>query len=148
MGRPVVVVDTREQAPWTFTSGRVETVRRCLPAGDYSVEGFEGSIAVERKSLGDFVNTVIGKDSRERWKRELDKLRAYRLAAVVVEACPHDVLAARYHGGALPSSVLAAAIAVVVDYGVHLVWAGDRATAESYAEALLLRAARVHGGAP
>ena len=46
MNRVTVVVDTREQEPYTFESGCTEVVRRALPAGDYSVEGLEGSVAV------------------------------------------------------------------------------------------------------
>jgi DNA excision repair protein ERCC-4 len=144
MSRTVVVVDTREQDPWPFTSGRVVTVRRALPAGDYSVEGMESELAIERKSLGDLVNTV-SPAGRDRFRRELEKLRTYRFAAVVIEACVHDVAAARYHGGMLPSSVFSAVQAIMVEYGVHVVWGGDRAGAERQAEGLLLRCARVHG---
>jgi len=46
--RVTVVVDTREQEPYAFESGCTEVVRRALPAGDYSVEGHEDSVAVER----------------------------------------------------------------------------------------------------
>ena len=51
MDRVTVVVDTREQEPYTFESGCTEVVRRALPAGDYSIEGHEDSVAVERKTL-------------------------------------------------------------------------------------------------
>jgi len=44
--RVTVVVDTREQEPYTFESGCTEVVRRALPAGDYSVEGHEDAVAV------------------------------------------------------------------------------------------------------
>jgi len=63
--RVTVVVDTREQEPYTFESGCTEVVRRALPAGDYSIEGHEDSVAVERKTLEDFVSTVIR--SRKRY---------------------------------------------------------------------------------
>ncbi len=54
-----IVVDTREQEPYGFDAGRVRVIRRALPAGDYSLEGMESTVAVERKSLPDFVSTVI-----------------------------------------------------------------------------------------
>ena len=73
-------------------------MRRALPAGDYSVVGLEGVVAVERKSLDDFVSTVI--HSRERFHRELRKLAGYRAACVVVEAGVIDVLQRRYRGEA------------------------------------------------
>ena len=37
--KPTVVVDTREQRPWTFDG--LEVVRRALRTGDYSVVGLE-----------------------------------------------------------------------------------------------------------
>ena len=37
---PPIIIDTREKHPFAF-SDRVTTIRKALPAGDYSVEGFE-----------------------------------------------------------------------------------------------------------
>ena len=54
-----VVIDSREQEPYGFNPHLVRPVRRALPAGDYSVEGHETTLAVERKTLDDFVGTVI-----------------------------------------------------------------------------------------
>jgi hypothetical protein len=90
-----VVVDSREQQPFAFTGLRgdavqgrrtllVRAVTRCLPAGDYSLEGFEGQMAVERKSLADLFNTLG--QSRARFSRELQTLSAYAFSAVVIEA--------------------------------------------------------------
>jgi ERCC4-type nuclease len=72
MDRITVVVDTREQEPYSFDSDKVSAVRKALPAGDYSLVGLEERVAVERKSLTDFVSTVIR--GRKRFHRELEKL--------------------------------------------------------------------------
>jgi ERCC4-type nuclease len=69
MDRITVVVDTREQEPYSFDSDKVSAVRKALPAGDYSLVGLEERVAVERKSLTDFVSTVIR--GRKRFHREL-----------------------------------------------------------------------------
>ena len=53
MDRITVVVDTREQEPYSFDSDKVSAVRKALPAGDYSLVGLEERVAVERKSLTD-----------------------------------------------------------------------------------------------
>jgi DNA excision repair protein ERCC-4 len=142
MPRQVVIVDTREKNPYSFSS-RVSTQRGTLRSGDYSLLGLESTIAVERKSLADLVNTVIG--NRDRWRRELARLWGYRFAAVVVEACAHDILAGNWKGGALPNSVLGAMVNITVEFGIPVVLAGDRATAERVTEAMLLMAAKVHG---
>jgi len=60
-----ILVDTREQTPWSFP--KTEQVERAgLTTGDYSLAGLEGLVAIERKSLEDFVS-CCGK-GRERWK--------------------------------------------------------------------------------
>ena len=95
-----IVVDTREQEPYTFPVDGISTIRRKLDAGDYSLEGFEERVAVERKSLDDFVSTVIR--HRRRFHAELRKMRRLDAACVVVEAGFDDVLASRYTSSAHP----------------------------------------------
>ena len=79
-----LIADTREQEPYSFDSRLVLVERRALPAGDYSVAGMESVVAVERKTLDDFISTVI--HQRARFRRELRKLAACRAACVVGEA--------------------------------------------------------------
>jgi hypothetical protein len=93
-----VKADTREQSPYTFEGigwdkadgggeGRtltIETVRGTLASGDYSLLGYESRVAIERKSLADWYGT-LGK-GRDRFERELERLRSYEFAAVVIEA--------------------------------------------------------------
>lgn len=90
-----VVVDTREQHPWSFrrvsADARqdnrplvVRTVRNALPTGDYSIEGLESQVTIERKSLADAYGTFGG--GRDRWERELERMASFSFAAVVIEA--------------------------------------------------------------
>ena len=140
----VVVVDTREQEPYAFDPARVATVRRALPAGDYSLDGYEASVAAERKSLEDYVTSVVS--ARARFARELRTLAEYDLACVVVEATLDDVLAHRYRSGAHPTAVLGATLLIIVDHGVPVFFCGDRQLACRFVEGLLCRYHRkVHG---
>ena len=124
-GGPVtLIVDTREQEEYSFDSRLVATVRRALPAGDYSIEGLEDRVAVERKTLDDFVSTVI--HSRTRFREELRKLAGYRAACVVVEAGLMDVLQKRYRGGAHPNAVLGNALSLILDYRVPVFFCTTR----------------------
>ena len=84
---PVIVVDTREQEPWGFCN--VPTERGTLDTGDYSVRGLEHLVAVERKSLPDLLGCV-GRE-RDRFKRELQRLRGYRFRLLVIEASYADL---------------------------------------------------------
>lgn len=79
-----VVIDTREQAPFTFQGLRtdakdgrrqlvVETIPSTLATGDYSIEGLEELISIERKSVSDFYGTILA--GRDRFERELQRLQ-------------------------------------------------------------------------
>ncbi len=132
--RMTVVVDTREQTPFEFSEG-VLVARRALTAGDYSLEGLEQEVAIERKSLDDLVNTLI-----HNWRRfalELSKLQGMRRSAVVVEGSVADVLQHRYRSSAHPHAVLAAANAVFLTYGVPVFFWGSRPHCRRMLENLL-----------
>jgi DNA excision repair protein ERCC-4 len=135
---PVIIIDTREQAEFSFDPQLAATVRRALPAGDYSVVGLEGEVAVERKSLDDFVSTVI--HARQRFRRELSKLSGYRAACVVVEANLLDILLGRYRGEAHPKAVLGSTLSILLDYGIPVYFCGTRPAACQFVQAYLLAA--------
>ena len=138
-GGPVtLIVDTREQEEYSFDPRLVATVRRALPAGDYSIEGLEDRVAVERKTLDDFVSTVI--HSRTRFREELRKLAGYRAACVVVEAGLTDVLQKRYRGGAHPNAVLGNALSLILDYRVPVFFCTTRQASCQFVQAYLLGA--------
>ena len=138
-GGPVtLIVDTREQEEYSFDPRLVATVRRALPAGDYSIEGLEDRVAVERKTLDDFVSTVI--HSRTRFREELRKLAGYRAACVVVEAGLMDVLQKRYRGGAHPNAVLGNALSLILDYRVPVFFCTTRQASCQFVQAYLLGA--------
>jgi ERCC4-type nuclease len=137
-GPATIIIDTREQEPYSFDSRLVAAVRRALPAGDYSVEGLEERVAVERKSLDDFVSTVI--HARQRFRDELRKLAEYRAACVVVEAGVADVLLQRYRGQAHPNAVVGNALSIILDFGVPVFFCGSRQAACQFVQAYLLAA--------
>jgi ERCC4-type nuclease len=109
-----------------------------LPAGDYSIDGLEACVAVERKTLDDFVSTVI--HSRARFREELRKLAGYRAACVVVEAGLIDVLQKRYRGDAHPNAVLGNALSLILDYRVPVFFCTTRQASCQFVQAYLLGA--------
>lgn len=153
---PTIVIDTREQLPWDFSAPAVvellrtelPTVRGTLPTGDYSVLGLETKVAIERKSLADFVMCCT--QERERFFAEMERMRSYELRAVLIEANQTDVYAHRYRSKVPPSSVLATASTLIVRYGVHVGWCGSRVLAARDAGWMLRRAWEMHidGRAP
>lgn len=126
-GRPLplaeltLVVDTREQDPYDFT-GLCPVVRQALPAGDYSIAGYQRRFACERKSLADAYAT-FGR-GRERFTRELERLATYDYAAIVLEFGlddpPPPLSRVR------PATVLHSLLAWSVRYRVVPLWCGSR----------------------
>jgi len=133
-----IVIDTREQRPYDFNN----SITAKLNSGDYSLEGLEDQIAIERKSLDDFINTVL--NGKERFRNELTRLLSYDFAAVIIEANPEDIMLHRYKSQVAPTSVFG----IIFDYTVrfspiHFLLAGDRPYARSYTEGLLRMAERI-----
>ena len=137
-GFATIIIDTREQEEYSFDSRLATTMRRALPAGDYSVAGLETSVVVERKSLDDFVSTVI--HNRERFRNELRKLAGYRAACVVVEAGVVDVLLRRYRGEAHPNAVLGNALSIILDFRIPVFFCSSRQGACQFVQSYLLAA--------
>jgi DNA excision repair protein ERCC-4 len=136
--RATIVIDTREGEPYSFDPRLAGAVRRALAAGDYSLAGLEDQVAVERKTLDDFVSTVIHR--RRRFREELRKLSRYRAACVVVEAELLDVLGKRYRSEARPEAVIGATLSILLDYGVPVAFCGNRQAACHFTQAFLLAA--------
>jgi DNA excision repair protein ERCC-4 len=137
-GPVTIVIDTREQEGYSFDPRLAATVRRALPAGDYSVAGMENTVAVERKSLDDFVSTVI--HSRARFRKELRKLAEYRAACVVVEAGLLEVMLHRYRGDAHPNAVVGNALSIILDFRIPVFFCSSRQAACQFVQAYLLAA--------
>ena len=131
-----VIVDTREQTPFEFSRG-VAVVRRKLDTGDYSLLGLEAEVAIERKSLGDLVKTLI--HAKKRFAAELERMQAIQYRAVVVEASVEDVMAHRYRAEVHPRSVLALCNAAFVRYQVPVLFWGSRPHCRYMLENLLTR---------
>lgn len=65
-------------------------ITEALPAGDYSLPGFEDRVAIERKSVDNLIGCLMNSD-RSRFERELQRASHYDLFAVVVESTLHGV---------------------------------------------------------
>ncbi len=130
-----IVIDTREIQPWTFDC---PAVRRKLDTGDYSVDGLETVVAVERKSLKDFASTVIHDFGR--FASELERLARLDAACVVVEADLDTVLRGQMAAdlrGIAPQSLLGAGVHIGLRYGVPVFWCGGRAAGRAFADTFL-----------
>lgn len=119
--RPTVVIDTREQAPLRFTN--LASVPGTLTSGDYAPLGLDYIAAIERKSAADLVASVT--HERDRFERELSRLRGLHFARVIVTASRESIAAGAYRSNANPRAVLASCDTFEVRYGVPFVFAAD-----------------------
>jgi len=131
-----ILIDTREQTPYSFNRYDVDVMSGALPAGDYSLPGFEDRVAIERKSLNDLVGCLMN-SNRARFERELSKLQFYNLGAVVVEASLEDVSCGRYRSEMKPEAVLQSIITFQIRYRVPFLWCGNRQGGEYMTFSLL-----------
>jgi DNA excision repair protein ERCC-4 len=139
-----ILIDTREQKPFTFNGYEVDPESATLPVGDYSLPGFEDRVSIERKSLDDLIGCLMNSD-RGRFERELSKGKYYDLFAVVVEASLADVSQGRYRSDMKSQAALQSIITFQVRYRVPFVWCGNRAGAEYMSHGLLAKYLREIG---
>jgi ERCC4-type nuclease len=131
-----IVVDTREKECWVFEPKQVVVHRKALLAGDYSLLGLEDRVAIERKSTGDLVDTLI--HNWLRFKKELVRLSGFDVACIVVEADIGHVYRHEYLSEALPASVLGRVNSIFLDHAIPTFWWGDKRTAADMCHRLLL----------
>lgn len=107
-----IVIDTREQQPWSFGEGIAEVSRDTLRTGDYAVKyqdpfGFwqiDRDFALERKSMTDFLGTISS--GWARFQKEIRRAAETGFVlVVVVEGSTTDFL---YHYTALGVEVVQA----------------------------------------
>jgi ERCC4-type nuclease len=124
-------VDTREQTPLDFSAHGAETVRGTVGTFDYAIEGDQNLFAIERKSLSDFVGSVVMQDA---YRRELEKIRRAKEVGMlrvyyVIEADYQDVYTYNYGrfktNKVTPKLVYKRWRELSHQHGVHVVWAGD-----------------------
>lgn len=142
-----IVIDTREQAPWSFDGIDADADQKNLPfvvrtksstlqTGDYSLEGFESKICIERKSHADLYGTII--NGRDRFKRELERMQSFEFSAVIVEASWGRLRTAPEHmQGVAPKSIVRSIMSLMIDYPPQWILCPDRRFAEVYAFQLL-----------
>ena len=133
-GGPVCLIDSREQRELPvhlFLPVRV----KALQSGDYSVAapdqpegiGLEMDFAIERKSLEDLVGRVTR--DRDRFERELHRLRGFAFARLLVTSHPSVLMAHKYRSGVKPSTILASLSAFEIRYSVPVIWIPDEVEA-------------------
>ena len=133
----IISIDTREKLPYEFqTNSKVGTI----PIGDYSIQGLEDCIAVERKTIDDLIGCLT--TGRERFEKELQKGKALDYFALIVEASLLDIVDHNYRSQMAPKSAIQSLLAFSIRYRLPIFFAENRKYAQRITESLLLKYAR------
>lgn len=91
--KPIVVIDTREKQPFPLYANHSNWIggerRGTLKTGDYTVEGMENILSLERKNLTDMVACSVF--YRKRFLAACARLAKFRWKAILVEATFEDI---------------------------------------------------------
>ena len=135
----VLVIDTREQDGLfqKLPKGLLVT-RNTLQYGDYSIRGFELSVAIERKNLDDFWSSLT--THRERFGNELTALALYERKYILVEGVEHEALRPDLAGRKIhPNSIRQGVASIEAKLGIPVHYAASRADAERWLLDILLK---------
>lgn len=109
---------------------------RKLDTGDYSVEGYEDLIMIERKSIPDLWNSLI--QGRERFMREMDRAKEIPARYLVIEGTMKDVQKGIRYSRVNGDTMLANLISLEQKYGIHVIFTDKRKdVAQRYVRNLL-----------
>lgn len=144
-----IIIDTREQKPWSFEEHA--TAHRKLDTGDYSVEGLEHLLAIERKrNVAEIANNI----TESRFKDVIQRLKTFKYSFVLLEFDLNNVL--EYPIGSTipkrlwskirisPQYILKHLTDLQVDHGIHVLFCGSSSNAEKIALSIMRRVYKLH----
>lgn len=147
-----LIVDVHEKKPWIFTPDEVmiNIKHEKLKTGDYSIEGFEDEVCVERKNGVAELAMWLGRNKRI-CNEQLTRMKHMKYKMLIVE-CPWNYLLTWPQSSKLPpdkmatiqisSHFLMARIYDIMDlYGIPVFFADNRIYAQHTAEYFLKRTA-------
>lgn len=126
--KPTVLIDTREQLPLPLFQRHPNWIAGerivGLPTADYSVEGMEEFLALERKSLIDLLGCISA--HRVRFLAVCARLATFRWKAILVEASYEDIksgwpdleVPTEIH----PNAVVGALDAIEAKFGIPIIY--------------------------
>jgi len=126
--KPTVIIDTREQQPFRFRDhmnwidGEVTAT---LPTGDYSVVGMEQTVAMERKSFSDVIQSLTS--WRARFIRECERMALLPYKCILIEATYEDLKSPYRQLGQLytdahPNGIVGSLDAIEARYGIPIIY--------------------------
>jgi hypothetical protein len=134
-----IIIDTREQLPWSF--GEFDTVSRKLDTGDYSIEGLEEVLCIERKKSTAEIAINLGKDCK-RFNKELERMLQFKYAYIICEftltnlaSFPHNCSIPKYQLSKIRinAKYLIKRMKEIEEMGINVIYCNNKFEAEDRA---------------
>lgn len=145
-----VIIDTREQQPWEF--GLHSTAKKKLDTGDYSIEGLEYLLCIERKkSVAEIANNITEK----RFKDVIERMGNIAYPFMLFEFDLEDIY--NFPVGSdipkklwdnlkiSPNYILKFLTQIQLNHRIHIVYCGCAENAEKMAVSIMKRVYEKHG---
>lgn len=145
-----IIVDTREQQPWEFEN-MVKSVSK-LDTGDYSLQGLEHMLCIERKKS---VSEVANNITESRFKDVVARMDTFKYAFLLLEFELDDVLS--YPVGSnvpkkmweklkiTPKFILKHLIELQLLHNIKVLFCGSPSSAERMALSIMRKVYEFHG---
>lgn len=87
-----ILIDTREKESWNFDFFNECTgvKRQALKTGDYTIEGLEDTVILERKRTVGEIAINLGKKSKQ-FQAELERMQSFRFRYIICEFSLDDI---------------------------------------------------------
>lgn len=135
----IIIQDSQEKYPFDFCfyDGVEDTIVKRIPTGDYTIEGFEDIVAIERKASVDEVANNFGKKSGNWWK-EMQRMSKFRHKYIVCEFPLHHITEYPKHSKIptnkrvkMTSMILSKSInKCISEYGIEVIFCNNKNEAE------------------
>jgi ERCC4-type nuclease len=137
-----IIVDTREQQPWSFDHYSKANIK--LDAGDYSIQGLQHLLGIERKKS---VNEIANNITEPRFKDAIARLAELKYSFLLLEFDIENIL--NYPIGSnlpkrlwdkvkiSPSFLMKHVLDWQLVHNINVIFCGDSSSAERTAEMIL-----------
>lgn len=144
-----IIIDTREQQPWEFNDFAV--ANRKLDTGDYSIEGLEDILCIERKkNISEIANNI----TESRFKDVIDRMSKFKYSFLLIE-CDYSQLMNYPIGSEVPKKmwnkikispafILKVLTELSVIHNIHVMFCGCPSWAEKTALSIMKRVYNEH----
>ena len=152
MAKINVYIDTREKKPFRIVPNEFidKVISKKVDVGDYTIEGLEHLLALERKRNSSEIAINI---FEKRFYNELEKMSKFKYKFIVCEFTIKDVLSypvnsgmpARYYSSARINGnfIMSKLLDIQINYGIHILFCGLQAQATTLA--ILKKVAKLEG---